>query len=101
MHIYAISMIYQGIPDKKQIHIWQIYLKKDIFLSKGKSWQALHQGQNQKFRKITIKQHMKMHFYVLSMINQEVLDKNQILIWQIPVKKHIKMHIYVMSMIYQ
>ena len=30
---------------------------------------------------------MKMHFYALSMIQQEVLDKNQIHIWQIYLKK--------------
>ena len=39
---------------------------------------ALHQGKNQKFRNLTVKQHMKRHSYALSMIYQEVLDKNQI-----------------------
>ena len=70
MHFYALSMIYQEVLDKNQIHIWQIYLKKAFFLAKGKSWRALHIGQNQKSKKITVKQHIKMHIYVMSMIYQ-------------------------------
>ena len=62
LHFYAISMIYEEEPDQKPMHIWQIYVKKAIFLSKGKPWQALHTWQNQKIRKINVRKHLNAIF---------------------------------------